>query len=266
MVLVTNGQESHGCRRLMCSNGIFCDKRTISRKHKETTEEANKEGYRNSSLNADYKNVRRGGRTFPRRTSTDKPIMEEGQATCKWKLVFTCDASGFYMKCGVGCGQHSGHAPPLDGMLQTTRKRLLQLPEQETLTHLGKSHANAGVGRNYMFSKTGVYMSLSQIRYIYSEPWQLPKVTDGARPLDDIGLDISTPPCQLLENFRNRRDISYSGLFSDGATSIESPRMENDKSKGEILSLRHTNVCTRDAVFQSLSTQLMFLIAQMIAR
>jgi len=59
--------------------------------------------------------------------------MEEGQATCKLKL---------YMRCGVGCGQHSGHAPPLDGTLQTTRKRLLEQPEKETLTNLEKSHAN----------------------------------------------------------------------------------------------------------------------------
>jgi hypothetical protein len=236
MVLVSNGQEAHGCRRLMCTHGIFCDKRTIS-KHKENTD-ANNAGYRTTTLNADYKNVRRGGRRLPRRTSTDKPIMEEGQATCKWRLVFTCDANGFYMRCGVGCGQHSGHAPPLDDALQTTRKRLLDQPDKETLTHLAKSHANAGVGRNYMFSKTGVYMSLSQVRYIYSEPWQLPKATDGARPLDDVALDISTPPCQLLENFRTRNDISYSCLFSDAAT-IELPRMANDQPKGEILSLTH---------------------------
>jgi hypothetical protein len=164
MVLVTNGQHWNGCRKLICTHGTFCDKRTVSKQKNEA-----KKDYRPSTLNADYKNRRTNGRKLDRRTCTQKPIMEEGQSTCKWKLVFSCDEHGFYMRCGIGCGQHHGHAPPLDDSLQTTRKRLLEEPDRETLTLLGKSQANAGVGRNFMFAKTGRYMSTSQVRYVYAD-------------------------------------------------------------------------------------------------
>jgi hypothetical protein len=134
------------------------------------------------------------------------------------------------MHCGTGFGEHTGHPTPLNASLQTTRKRLLQQHDKDTLTHLGNARANAGVGRNYMFSKTGEYMSRSQVRYIYTEPWQLPKPTDGARALDDIALDISTPPCQLLENFRSRDDISYSCLFNDAPLDLS----QLAKQQGEL--------------------------------
>ena len=222
--LIANGQASNGSRKLICSHGIFYDKRWAEKKH-----EVKKDDYRTATLNADYKNNRDDGRKHRRRTSTGKPQQEKEQSTCKWRLSISCDEHGFYMHCGIGCGEHSGHPPPLDASLQTTRMRLLQQHDKDTLTHLGNAHANAGVGRNYMFSKTGLYMSRSQVRYLYTEPWQLPKPTDGARPLDDIALDISTPPCQLLENFRSRDDISYSCLFNDAP--IESPQLANQQGE-----------------------------------
>lgn len=214
MSLIANGEEYKGSRKIICSHGVFCDKRTMVKK-KDATKKAE---YRPKSLNADYRNVRRDGRQLARRTSTFKPQIDEGQRTCKLKLVFGCDEDGFYMRCGVGCGEHCGHAPPLDSSMQTTRKRLLQHDDIETLNHLGQSQANAGVGRNFMFAKNGTYMSNYQIRYLYSDPWQLPKSTDGSRPVDDIALDVTTPPCVLLDNFRKRNDVCYSCLFSDAAT------------------------------------------------
>jgi hypothetical protein len=225
--IIANGQSYNGARKLICSHGMFYDKRLAQQKN-----QVKKEDYRSSTLNADYRNHRDDGRKLNRRTCTAKPQMEEGQTTCKWKLLCSCDEHGFYMHCGIGSGKHTGHAPLIDASLQTTRKRLLLQNEKETLIHLGNSHANAGVGRNYMFSKTGVYMSRSQVRWIYTEPWHLPKTTDGARPLDDIALDISTPPCQLLENFRSRDDISYSCLFNDAPINL--PQKEN-KQQGERL-------------------------------
>jgi hypothetical protein len=79
----------------------------------------------------------------------------------------------------------------------------------------------------------GVYMSCSQVWWIfYTEPWHLPKTADGAHPLYDITLNILTPPCQLLENFRSWDDISYSCLFND-APPINLPQKEN-KQQGEM--------------------------------
>ena len=222
--LISNGQATNGSRKLICSHGTFYDKRMAQKKNEVKTED-----YRTATLNADYRNKRDDGRKRRRRTITGKPQKEKGQCTCKWKLAISCDEHGFYMHCATGFGEHTGHLPPLDASLQTTRKRLLQQHDKETLTHLGNAHANAGVGRNYMFSKTGLYMSRSQIRYIYTDPWQLPKPTDGARPLDDIALDISTPPCQLLENFRSREDISYSCLFNDAP--IDSPQLADHQGE-----------------------------------
>lgn len=233
MSLIANGKEYRGSRKIICSHGVFCDKRTMAKKK----DAAKKAEYRPTTLNADYRNVRHDGRQLARQTSTFKPQIDGGQRTCKWKLVFSCDEHGFYMRCGVGCGEHCGHAPPLDSSMQTTRKRLLQHNDIETLHYLGKSQANAGVGRNFMFAKNGVYTSPCQIRYLYSEPWQLPKTTDGSRPLDDIALDVTTPPCKLLENFRSRNDICYSCVFSDAAT------------LGEIL----CTICMMERVCQSIS-------------
>ena len=247
MSLIANGEEYKGSRKIICSHGVFCDKRTMVKKK----DAAKKAEYRPTTLNADYRNVRRDGRQLARRTSTFKPQIDEGQRTCKWKLVFDCDEHGFYMRCGVGCGEHCGHAPPLDSSMQTTRKRLLQQNDFETLNHLGQSQANAGVGRNVMFAKNGVYMSTSQIRYLYSDPWQLPKSTDGSRPVDDIALDVTTPPCKLLDNFRSRNDICYSCVFSDAAT------------LGEIL----CTICMIESVNASVAplTQQLFPLLQMIS-
>jgi len=123
------------------------------------------------------------------------------------------DERGFFLRCGFGCGSHQGHPPPLENSLATTRKALLDPSEIESLKCLGGAQANAGVGRNFLFNKTGKFISTSQVRYIYSQPWKLPRSTDAGRPFDD--LDVATPPCQLLETFRRRDDICYSCLFSD---------------------------------------------------
>jgi hypothetical protein len=204
-VIVSNGKDGQGYRKLICHRGIFCDKSFCG--------DAENGTYRMSSLNADYKNRRKNGKKLDRRTSTSKPILQHGETTCKWKLLFSCDAQGFFLRCGLGCGSHHGHSPPLENSLASTRKSLLQHSEVETMKYLGGAHANAGVGRNFLFNKTGKFISTSQARYLYSDPWKLPRPTDGARPLDDV--DVSTPPCQLLENFRRRNDICYSCLFSD---------------------------------------------------
>jgi len=212
MDIVANGQEGCGYRKLICQRGTFCDKRTVAKSFADDSDGK----YRETTLNADYRNVRTNGKTLHRRTTTTKPIVDNGSTTCKWKLVFSCDVHGFYLRCGVGCGTHQGHAPPLENALSSTRISLLEQSDIDTLKCLGGSQANAGVGRNYYYNKTGKFISTSQVRYIFSEPWKLPRPTDGARPLEDI--DLSTPPCKLLDHFRNRNDICYSCLFSDASS------------------------------------------------
>jgi hypothetical protein len=214
MSVISNGSTG-STRKMICTYGIFYDKR-CSEKNSLIHDDA----YKRSTLNADYRNQRDTGRKLHRRTSTAKPKKEEAQSPCKWKLQFCQDENGFFMKCGTASCKHTGHPPPLSSSLQTMRQRILDTYDKDTLTQLGRSHANAGVGRNYIFSKTGKFMSRSQIRYLYSDSWTLPKSTDGSRQLDHLGLDIFTPPCQLLADFRSRKDVSYSCLFSDAPIEI----------------------------------------------
>jgi hypothetical protein len=124
--LIANGQASNGSK-LICSHGIFYDKSLAKKKN-----EVKKEDYRPATLNAVYRNDRDDGRTLQRHTSTGKPQMEKGQSTCKWKLAISCDEHGFYMHCGIGCGEHTGHPPPLDAALETTRRRLPEQNDKET--------------------------------------------------------------------------------------------------------------------------------------
>jgi hypothetical protein len=73
------------------------------------------------------------------------------------------------------------------------------MTEVETLKALGNSYANCGIGRNYMFNKTGMFLSRSQIHWLY----------DADATLHKKSIDENTAPGNLLEFFESSGDISY---------------------------------------------------------
>ena len=105
---------------------------------------------------------------------------------------------GIFLKCGHGNKVHQNH-PKLLECEMFFPSRLIKSAELETLKALGNSYANCGVGRNYMFRKTGLFLPRLQIRWLYDEDATLHKHS----------IDENTAPGNLLQYFEDSKDIDY---------------------------------------------------------
>jgi len=69
--------------------------------------------YRQSSLKADYKNRRKKrGRSWTGELQPACLFYNMAKLRVKCKLLFSCDAQGCFLHCGLGCGSHNGHTTP----------------------------------------------------------------------------------------------------------------------------------------------------------
>eukprot|EP00978_Attheya_sp_CCMP212_P005074 scaffold11222_cov56-Attheya_sp.AAC.3 len=109
-------------------------------------------------INCDKGGHRENGRSMIRHTTTGRALSSE--EVFPFKIMIKWDEHGFYvnLNCSSGCGKHKNHAK-LNAANIPFSTKLLPKEDNENLVHLAKSCAWSGVGRNYIHSKLGKYVS-----------------------------------------------------------------------------------------------------------
>ena len=147
-----------------CSNNIMfcCSKRRVCR-----TSSTKKQGnldFRSTSSQNDRANSRgEKGLSMPRRTTTKRAFCKEG--TCGFFFVVSFDSHGFYIVNGYGNRVHCNHAKvPFE--YSKVRSNALSNSEKELVLDMHSANAQHGISRSVMHQRTGVMMSLQQVRHL----------------------------------------------------------------------------------------------------
>jgi hypothetical protein len=153
-------------------------------------------------INQDKGGRRAGGRSLSKRTRTTQALTKSD--ICPFRFTVKWDFYGFYItveKINFGCSNHENH---IKGDLSKLSLPIQLLPknEQEILKSMAEACIGSAVGRNYVFSKLGKYITKAQIAYFTSEP-TVP-LADGVKKSDTDS---------LLEFFEATEEISYHTLW-----------------------------------------------------
>ena len=179
-------------------------------------------------INMDKGGRRPGGRSDSKRTRTTQALTSDDR--CPFAFTVKWDFQGFYItKHRITCG-YPNHDNHLQGDLSKLCLPMGLIPakEKELLQSMTNACIGAAVGRNYIFSKLGKYITKAQITHFTSEP---------SSPLVD-GLEKSDID-SLLEFFEATEDISYQTLWDvplrDGKTALIScVNVDRDQGFAEI--------------------------------
>ena len=175
---------------------------------------------------------RHDGRSLSKRTRTMQALASHH--ICHFGFTVRWDLFGYYIaasRAGSGCPNHANHPK---GDLSTLPLPMCLVPaiEKEILQSMADACIGAAVGRNYIFSKLGKFITKAQIAFYTSEP---------SRPLAD-GLEKSDTD-SLLEFFEATAEISYETLWDvplvTGETALVSC-LNLDRQKG-FAEIDHSN-------------------------
>jgi hypothetical protein len=183
-------------------------------------------------INMDKGGRRAEGRSQSKRTRTTQAITTDD--ICPFRFTVKWDYLGFYItveKIHFGCPNHKNH---LQGDLSKLALPMQLIPEKEKeiLRSMADACIGAAVGRNYLFSKLGKYITKANIAYFTSEP-SIP-LADGVNKSDTDS---------LLEFFEATEEISYHTLWdvplTGGDTALISS-LNVDRSNG-FAEINHTD-------------------------
>jgi hypothetical protein len=137
-----------------------------------------------------------------KRTRTAQALTQGDR--CPFAFAVKWDLFGFcitVLTSVTGCPNHENH---LKGDLSKFSRPMRLIPdkEEEILQSMAGACIGAALGRNYVFSRNGKFITKAQIAYFTSEP---------SHPLAD-GLEKSDTD-SLLEFFEATEDISYQSLW-----------------------------------------------------
>ena len=154
-----------------------------------------------SMINSRSRGSRENGRSLSRRTRTTQATSRED--ICPFRFAVKWDDYGFYIPVtrSNGCANHRKHLS--DGLnRRTIPLKLVPDHEKETLRDMCEAAVGGGVGRNYVFSKLGQYITKSQISYLNS-----PENHDLVGGLKNSDVD------NMIAFFEQSKEVSYHVLW-----------------------------------------------------
>jgi hypothetical protein len=205
-------RAAHDCGSPIVANGGSNDLRQFVCKYKSRVYQVNKSYIESSQakgpfrqdalINCDKGGRRENGRSMKRRTTTGRALCPDKK--CPFKIMIRWDNFGFYINLfrASGCPSHKNH-PKINPEDLPFPSKLVPKEEQENLRHLANSCAWSGVGRNYICSKLGKFVSRAKISYLQDHtPSKLlePRATNS---------DVDS----LIEFFESSKEISYQVLW-----------------------------------------------------
>ena len=189
--VIANGTSNIGERKFVC----FCH-----RLHKEYLNKKSGPFRQDYIVNSDKKGRRVNGRSAARRSTTKRAISKE--QICKFKFHIGWDSKGFFLNQIAGTPYHSSH-PKVDPSTIPIPSRLIPEQEKDNLVALADSCVGSGVGRNFLHSKLGRYVSRAKVAYIQES--RHASFGGKSLPKDDVE--------DLLDFFRESSDISHQVLW-----------------------------------------------------
>ena len=166
------------------------------------------ESYRATSYTGDKKNARgckSSGLALKRRNST----LRNNSCTCRVKFTLRIDQNSFFLVCGIGDNQHTGH-PPLHSNEIRNRKRFLDLSTLETVSAM--SVANIQPVQAALFTKahTGQLFTCHQMAYVQGFTKMakdlMPAVTNDDGTATAMA---SASPAENMLNYLQKSGASY---------------------------------------------------------
>ena len=189
--VIANGTSNVGERKFVC----FCH-----RLYKEYLHKKSSPFRQDYIVDSDKKGRRVNGRSAARRSTTKRAVTK--QQICKFKFHVGWDSKGFFLNQIAGTPFHSSH-PKVDPSSIPIPTRLIPEDEKNNLAALADSCVGSGVGRNFLHSKLGRYVSRAKVAYIQDS--RHASFTGKTLPKDDVE--------DLLDFFRDSSDISHQVLW-----------------------------------------------------
>jgi hypothetical protein len=220
----------------MCNGGKFHNRtfqcKLRNRVYRSKSTKIDCQPRQDDCINQDKGGRRAEGRSLSKRTRTTQALTLAD--TCPFRFTVKWDYFGFYVtveKINFGCSKHENH---LKGDLSKLALPIQLIPEneKEILRSMAVACIGSAVGRNYVFSKLGKFITKAQIAYFTSEP-SIP-LADGVKKSDTDS---------LLEFFEATEEISYHTLWDvplvTGETALISS-LNVDRTQG-FAEINHTN-------------------------
>jgi MULE transposase domain len=185
------------------------------------------ESYRVSSYTGDKKNARgckSSGLSLKRRNST----LRHTSCTCRVKFTLRSDQNSFFLVCGIGENQHTGH-PPLHSNEIRNRKRFLDLSTLETVAAMSVANIQPAQAALFTKARTGQIFTRGQMAYVQGFTRMAKDFMPP--PYDDSTVSESSPSENML-NYLQKSGASYVCLYNNGITkelrgnSAKAARME----------------------------------------
>jgi hypothetical protein len=152
------------------------------------------ESYRATSYTGDKKNARgckSSGLALKRRNST----LRHTSCTCRVKFTLRIDQNSFFLVCGIGENQHTGH-PPLHSNKIRNRKRFLDLSTLETVAAM--SVANIQPAQAALFTKARTGQIFTHVQMAYVQGFTRMAKDFMPPPYDDSTVSESSPSENML--------------------------------------------------------------------
>jgi hypothetical protein len=227
---------AHTCGSpIMCNGGR--DNRTFkcklrNRVYKQKLGKKESAPRQDDCINMDKGGRRKDGKSQSKRTRTTQSITSHG--LCPFTFTVKWDYYGFYItveKINFGCPNHHNHLKS-DLSKLNLPMQLIPEKEKEILQSMAQACIGSAVGRNYVFSKLGKFITKAQIAYFTSEP-SCP-LADGVKKSDTDS---------LLDFFEETEEISYHTLWDVPLTSGDTALISSlnvDRTKG-FAEINHTD-------------------------
>ncbi|KAI2494665.1 hypothetical protein MHU86_19844 [Fragilaria crotonensis] len=124
------------------------------------------DSYRVTTYTGDKKNARgckSSGVALKRRNST----LRGTSCTCRVKFTLRIDHNSFFLVCGIGNNQHTGHPPLLSNEIRN-RKRFLDISTLETVAAMSVANIGLQPAQAALFTKTrtGQIFTRGQMAYV----------------------------------------------------------------------------------------------------
>ena len=174
------------------------------------------DSYRGSTYTGDKKNARgckSSGLAMKRRNST----LRHTSCTCRAKFTIRLDHKSFFMVCGIGENQHTGHPPLLANEIRN-RKRFLDDSTLETIAAM--SVANIQPAQAALFTKahTGQIFTRAQMAYVQGFT-KMAKDLIASPIVEDATTTASeSSPSDNMLNYLQKSGASYVCLYHHGKT------------------------------------------------
>ena len=221
--LVSNGYSMHSPtnvtdlvqsekRVLKCSN---FRKYSFEKDSSTMSQGTRTDSYRGSTYTGDKKDARgckSSGLALKRRNST----LRHTSCTCRAKFTIRLDHNSFFMVCGIGENQHTGHPPLLANEIRN-RKRFLDDSTLETVAAM--SVANIQPAQAALFTKahTGQIFTCAQMAYVQGFT-KMAKDLISSPNVDATATASEPSPSDNMLNYLQKSGASYVCLYHHGKT------------------------------------------------